>query len=79
VTPDDVHTEVDARGMACPMPVVVLARTVRSLPGGLRLRLLATDPAVVPDLQAWSLATGHQLLEVAATQGVWSAIIRTRG
>ncbi|MCI0573809.1 MAG: sulfurtransferase TusA family protein [Myxococcaceae bacterium] len=72
------YTEVDARGLACPMPIVVLARAVRSLPGGVRVQLLATDPAVVPDLQAWSVATGHLLLEVATSGGVWTAVIQTR-
>lgn len=75
----DAHTEVDARGMACPMPIVVLARAVRSLPGGVRLRLLATDPAVVPDLQAWCVSTGHLLLGVATAGGVWTALVQTRG
>jgi tRNA 2-thiouridine synthesizing protein A len=76
---DEVHTEVDARGLACPMPIVHLARTVRSLPGGVRVRLLATDPAVVPDLQAWCSATGHLLQGVAAGGGVWTAVVQTRG
>ena len=69
---------VDARGMACPMPIAMLARALRPLAPGARVRLLATDAAVVPDLQAWSAATGHLLRGVAPREGVWIALIEKR-
>lgn len=64
--------------MACPMPIAMLARAIRGLAPGARLRLLATDAAVVPDLQAWSAATGHLLRAVAPREGVWIALIEKR-
>jgi tRNA 2-thiouridine synthesizing protein A len=76
---EDMHIEVDARGRPCPMPVVMLARALRGLPSGSRLKVLATDPAVVPDLQAWSSATGHLLLTVATSGGVWTVVVQKRG
>ncbi|HLT28623.1 MAG TPA: sulfurtransferase TusA family protein [Myxococcaceae bacterium] len=70
--------DVDARGQACPMPIALLAKALRPLQGGARVRLLATDPAVVPDLQAWSAATGHLLRQVAPRDGVWIALVEKR-
>lgn len=76
---DSVDAEVDARGQACPMPIALLAKALRSLPPGARVRLLATDPAVVADLQAWSAATGHLLCGVAPREEVWTAVVQKRG
>ena len=70
--------DVDARGQACPMPIALLAKALRPLKGGARVRLWATDPAVVPDLQAWSAATGHLLRQVAPRDGVWIALVEKR-
>lgn len=71
--------DVDARGQACPMPIALLARALRPLEPGRRVRLWATDPAVVPDLQAWSASTGHLLRQVAPRDGVWIALVEKRG
>ncbi|MEX1178114.1 MAG: sulfurtransferase TusA family protein [Nitriliruptor sp.] len=45
--------EVDARGLACPMPVIELARTVEGRAVGDVVRLLATDPAAKIDVPVW--------------------------
>lgn len=44
---------VDARGEKCPMPVVLLARAVRNVPGGSVVDVLADDPAACHDIPAW--------------------------
>jgi tRNA 2-thiouridine synthesizing protein A len=54
--------EVDARGLLCPLPILRLARAFRHLPSGAVARLLATDPAAVPDVEAFSREKGHTLL-----------------
>lgn len=45
--------EVDARGMACPLPVIELAKAVRELPIGGLVRLAATDEAAEVDVPVW--------------------------
>ena len=45
--------EVDARGMACPLPVIELAKAVRDLPIGGLARLAATDEAAEVDVPVW--------------------------
>jgi TusA-related sulfurtransferase len=53
---------VDARNLACPLPVVRLALAVREASAGDVLRLLSTDPGVTEDVPHWCLATGHRLV-----------------
>ena len=49
---------VDARGKACPLPIVEVSRALRQLPS---CELWATDPATKADLESFCAATGHQL------------------
>lgn len=55
-------TVVDARGRACPLPIIDAARAARSLPAGAHLTVLADDPAALLDIPAWCRMTGHVLL-----------------
>jgi tRNA 2-thiouridine synthesizing protein A len=54
--------EVDARGLLCPLPVLRLARALRSAPPGAVALLLATDPAAAEDVAIFCREGGHELL-----------------
>ncbi len=54
--------EVDARGLLCPLPVLRLARALRSAASGTVAVLLATDPVAVADVAAFCREGGHALL-----------------
>ena len=54
---------LDCSGMNCPIPILRLSQTVRSLKTGERLEMIATDPGSVKDIQAWSKQTGNTLVE----------------
>ena len=56
-------TEVDARGLNCPLPVLRTKKTLKDLEPGDLLKLLATDPGSVLDMEAFCRQTGHRLLE----------------
>ncbi|MBW3657689.1 MAG: sulfurtransferase TusA family protein [Actinobacteria bacterium] len=58
-------TEVDARGLACPLPVIELARAVREAPVGALVRLAATDEAAEVDVPVWCRMQRHRLLRRA--------------
>jgi tRNA 2-thiouridine synthesizing protein A len=49
--------------MACPRPVIELARRIGDLEVGADVELLADDPAAHPDLIAWCRMRGHRLVE----------------
>lgn len=68
---------IDARGLPCPLPIVRLAAAARSHPPGSSLQLVATDPAVEPDLAAWCAATGHTQVSGAWQGTEYYAEVRT--
>jgi tRNA 2-thiouridine synthesizing protein A len=58
--------EIDARGLFCPEPVMLLHNKIRDIEAGELLRLTATDPSTCRDVPKFCLYLGHELL--AATQ-----------
>lgn len=43
---------IDARGLLCPQPVLLLARAAATHPGR-QIEVLADDPAAATDIPAW--------------------------
>jgi len=72
------ETLLDVKGMNCPLPVLRANRALRSMPGGAKLRVLATDRAAVADFQAFCRETGHALIAFGEENGVFSFVIRRR-
>jgi tRNA 2-thiouridine synthesizing protein A len=56
-------TIVDARGLACPLPLAMAKRRMAELRAGESLVLLATDPEAPIDIAAWAGDKGHALSE----------------
>ena len=54
---------VDARGSACPMPLVMTKVAMEDLSAGDELLVLATDPEAAIDLAAWAADEGHAFAE----------------
>ena len=57
--------EIDARGLLCPLPVLKLAKRMKSLTTGDQARLLADDPAAVVDVPHYCAETGNELISVS--------------
>jgi len=55
--------ELDCSGLACPMPILKTKKAVDGMQIGQVLKMIATDPGSIPDVQAWTSKTGHELLE----------------
>lgn len=53
---------VDARGLACPQPVIELARAVADKPAGTVATVWCTDVAARIDVPAWARLTGNEFL-----------------
>ena len=53
---------VDARGSACPQPIIEIARAASKMNSGARLSLISDDPATAIDLAAWCKMKGHKFL-----------------
>jgi tRNA 2-thiouridine synthesizing protein A len=54
--------EFDASGLACPMPIVKTKKSLSDMSAGQVLRVVATDPGSVCDMEAFAEQTGHELL-----------------
>ncbi len=54
---------LDASGLFCPEPVMLLHNKVRDLPEGGLLKVIATDPSTRRDIPKFCLFLGHELLE----------------
>ena len=55
--------EFDASGLSCPLPIVKTKKALADMNPGQVLRVVATDPGSVADMQAFTEQTGHALLE----------------
>lgn len=53
---------LDAKGLACPMPIVKTKKALKDLAPGQVMEVQATDKGSTADLKAWSESTGHQYL-----------------
>ncbi len=67
--------EVDARGLACPMPLLKAKRALNSMHVGQRLRVLATDQGSVRDCRVFAEQSGHLLLDSGETGGGYSYLM----
>jgi len=54
--------ELDARGLSCPMPILRAKLTLDKMASGEVLKIVASDPGSVQDIQAFSSETGNALL-----------------
>ncbi|MFC5986371.1 sulfurtransferase TusA family protein [Marinicrinis lubricantis] len=67
---------LDAKGLACPMPIVRTKKTIDELQSGQVLEVHATDKGAKNDLTAWAKSTGHELLNDAEENGVYKFWIK---
>lgn len=67
---------LDAKGLACPMPIVRTKKSIGELQSGQVLEVHATDKGAKNDLTAWAKSTGHELLGAAEENGVFKFWIK---
>lgn len=54
---------VDAKGLACPMPIVKTKKAMNELESDQVLEIHTTDKGAKNDLTAWAKSGGHELLK----------------
>jgi tRNA 2-thiouridine synthesizing protein A len=70
--------ELDARGLACPMPIVKTRKALNELASGQVLKVLATDSGSVADMKAFSEQTGNELLASERDGGTYLFYLKRR-
>jgi tRNA 2-thiouridine synthesizing protein A len=53
---------LDCSGLACPMPILKTKKMIDGMQIGQVLKMISTDPGSVPDMNAWTQKTTHELL-----------------
>ncbi|WP_134704421.1 sulfurtransferase TusA family protein [Ammoniphilus sp. YIM 78166] len=53
---------LDAKGLACPMPIVKTKKAIEEIEAGHVIEILATDKGSTADISSWAKNTGHQYL-----------------
>ncbi|MEH7012841.1 sulfurtransferase TusA family protein [Neobacillus niacini] len=59
----NVDKVLDAKGLACPMPIVKTKKAMNELEVGHVLEIHTTDKGAKNDLSAWAKSGGHELLK----------------
>ena len=54
--------ELDARGLSCPLPILKTKKALNDLASGQVLKVVATDPGSIKDMQAFANQTGNPLV-----------------
>ncbi|MGD6842842.1 sulfurtransferase TusA family protein [Bacillus infantis] len=67
---------LDAKGLACPMPIVKTKKKITGMNAGEVLEVLATDKGSKADLKAWAESAGHQYLGTVEEEGVLKHYLR---
>ncbi|WP_338556361.1 sulfurtransferase TusA family protein [Paenibacillus sp. KS-LC4] len=67
---------IDAKGLACPLPIVKAKRGIDSIQSGQTMELYTTDKGSMSDFQAWVKQTNHELLEAKEANGVYTFMVK---
>ena len=69
---------LDARGLYCPEPVMLLHNRFRDMAAGDTLQVLATDPSTMRDIPKFCQFLGHELLAQENNDGQYRYLLRKR-
>jgi TusA-related sulfurtransferase len=73
ITADKV---VDARGAACPGPLLEAKKGMGTVPVGGVIEVWSSDPVTKTDIGAWSTKVGHGFLGVLVADGYDRVFVR---
>ncbi len=73
---DRAAASLDMTGYFCPEPVVRTNEEISNVEVGEILEMIADDPSSKPDIESWAKRTGHELVSVENSDGVFKFLIR---
>ncbi|MDP1932466.1 MAG: sulfurtransferase TusA [Gammaproteobacteria bacterium] len=71
-------THLDACGLFCPEPVMLLHNRIRDMARGDVLELVATDPSTTRDVPKFCLFLGHELISKTQKDDRYYYLIRKK-
>ncbi|MFY4777097.1 sulfurtransferase TusA family protein [Metabacillus sp. RGM 3146] len=67
---------LDAKGLACPMPIIKTKKAINELKSGDVLEIHATDKGAKNDLAAWAKSGGHEMMKEEEDNSVLKFLIK---
>ena len=74
--PASTPQQLDACGLACPLPLLKARKALRDIEIGQTLAVLATDPGSWRDFAAFAEQSGHTLIEANETNGTFRYLLK---
>jgi tRNA 2-thiouridine synthesizing protein A len=71
-----VAKSVDARGTACPGPLLEAKRGMTSVPIGGVMEVLSSDEGTTEDVPLWAKKVGHEFLGTISESGMWRIFVK---
>jgi tRNA 2-thiouridine synthesizing protein A len=75
---DQSIIEIDAKGLFCPEPVMMLHSKINEMNSLDSVLLLSTDPSTPRDVQRFCQFLGHELLSSEEIDGCFQLIIKKK-
>lgn len=75
----NVDKLVDARGTACPGPLLDAKRAIGDVPAGGIMEVQSSDDGTLIDIQRWCKKMKHEYLGDVEGDGFWSIYLRKNG
>ena len=69
---------LDATGLLCPEPVMLLHNRIRDIAVGETLQIVATDPSTERDIPKFCAFLGHELLQQETVDEQYHYLIRKK-
>lgn len=76
---ETINKYLDASGLLCPEPVMLLHRVVREAVAGDVIEVVATDPSTIRDIPKFCIFLGHELIMQKNEGGKYFYYIRKNG
>lgn len=73
-----VDKVVDARGTACPGPLLEAKRAIAEVPMNGVMVVISSDEGTTTDVPLWARKVGHEHLGTTAEPGLWRVYVRRR-
>ncbi|OYY93897.1 MAG: hypothetical protein B7Y41_09370 [Hydrogenophilales bacterium 28-61-23] len=67
---------LDARGLNCPLPILRTKKSLSTLEPGETLKVVASDPGSLKDMESFCNQTGNTLLSSRQAGGDYEFVIR---
>ena len=74
----DFDKELDARGLSCPLPILKTKKSLNELTSRQVLKVVATDPGSIKDMQAFATQTGNPLLSTTEENKTYVFFLRKK-